>query len=47
MPWKTETDWHLFLAPSKMLQEVVKKGEDVAGTDVEIETAPFNRASKI
>ena len=47
VPWKHETDWHLFWAPSKMLQEVVKEGEDAAGTDAEIETAPFDRASKI
>ena len=30
-----------------MLQEVVKEGEEAARTDVEIETALFDRASKI
>lgn len=30
-----------------MLQVVVKEGEDAAGTDAEIETAPFDKASKI
>ena len=47
MPWKHETDWHLSWSPSKMLQEVVKEGEDVARTYVKSETVPFNRASKI
>ena len=47
MPWKPETDWHLFRAPNKMLQVVVKEGEDAAGTDAETETAPFDRTSKI
>ena len=47
VPCRHETDWHLFPAPSKMLQVVVKEGEDAAGTDVETETAPFDRASKI
>ena len=47
MPWKHETDWPLFWAPSKMLQVVVKEGDDVAGTDAETETAPFDTPSKI
>ncbi|MXQ99073.1 hypothetical protein E5288_WYG003704 [Bos mutus] len=47
VPWTHETDWHLFRAPSKMLQVVVEEGEDAAGTDAETETAPFDRTSKI
>ena len=47
VPWAHETDWHLFRAPSKMLQVEVKEGEDAAGTDAETETAPFDRTSKI
>ena len=47
MLWKHETDWHLSWSPSKMLQEMVKDGKDVARTDAETETAPFDRASKI
>ena len=37
----------MFLAPRKMLQKEIKEGEEVARTDAESETAPFNRASKI
>ena len=47
VPWKHERDWHLFVAPSKMLQIEIKEGEEVPRTDAESETAPFDRASKI
>ena len=47
MPWKPETDWHLFQALSKMLQVEVKEGEDVARTDAESETVPLDREFKI
>ena len=47
MPWKHERDWHLFVAPSKMLQIEIKEGEEVPRTDAESETVPFDRASKI
>ncbi|XP_027391769.1 uncharacterized protein LOC113889153, partial [Bos indicus x Bos taurus] len=47
VPWQHETDWHLFRAPSTMLQEVVKEGKHTVGTNAESETAPFNTPSKI
>nr|XP_019808811.1 PREDICTED: uncharacterized protein LOC109553285 [Bos indicus] len=47
VPCRHETDWHLFRAPSTMLQEVVKEGKHTVGTNAESETAPFNTPSKI